>query len=189
IFKPGLSPRRHPSLHAVGSENAILDIVDAIARGIVGTGNGGSNALAVVGVNGAFPRVVGDLAIGRQSPEGTHPIVPRQQGFAAIHLHGIEAESRKLDRRIEPFLALPQTLVSALLLVDVLDENGRARDCSRLVAERGRADPVPMLASIRPGILEIGSWTDDFSSERSSAWVFIERKERSACVDGSPSRA
>jgi len=188
MFEPGLCPRRHPPLHPVGSDNAIFDIVDAVARGIVGSRNGGSNALTVVDVNGAFPNVVGDFAIRGQSPQGTHPVVPREHVCATIDLHGIEAEARELDRRIEPFLVLPQPLDRALLLVDVLDEDGRARDCSRLVAKRGRTDPVPMFASIRTGIEEVGPWTDDCSAERSSAGIFIEWKRPSARIERPPLR-
>ena len=136
MFEPGLGTRRYPSLHAVGSDDAIFDFVDSIAGGIIGTRNGGANTLEVVGVDGAFPHVVGDLAIGRQPPEGTHPVVTSQLVCATIDFHGIQAESRKLDRRIDPVLALPQALVRALLLIDILDENGRARDCSQLVAKR-----------------------------------------------------
>ena len=46
-----------------------------------------------------------------------------------------------------------------------------------------------MLASIRIGMLEVDPWTDSFPSERSSAWVFIEWKRRSARIEGPPSRA
>ena len=136
MLKAGLGPRRDPSFYAVGPDDAILDVVGAIAGRIVGMGNRGSDALEVVGVNGAFPHVVSDLAIGRQAPEETHPIVPSQQVCAAVDFYGIEAESREFDRRIEPFLALSQALVRPLFLVDVLDEDGRAADCSCPIAKR-----------------------------------------------------
>ena len=100
MLEPGLGTRRYPSLHAVGSDDAIFDFVDSIAGGIIGTRNGGANTLEVVGVDGAFPHVVGDLAIGRQPPQGAHPIVPREHLFVAVDFNGVEPQTRQLDGRL-----------------------------------------------------------------------------------------